>query len=296
MDRRRVLIAFIVALPLAALAAQGGPVHVSLPPFPSAGAACKGSRVQVQHTDGKMWCCLADAWAECGSSGGGAGGLDTQVQFNDGGALGGDARFTFNKADGFVYAPHLALPNYANIMWGSDAGTSYNRAILYGVSSYETTSSLSWMTNLSTAQFIMDADYSSNRFVIANGPTDVVFSTSAGKIRLTGPLAGAYGMEVGAAGVSIGASGAPISGSYRTALALTPAAISAYLCADTTITASSAVVGAECTVGTPATMTAGVHWNCYVSAAGTVTLRFCNETTSSKTPTSGTYSVRVFNP
>lgn len=48
---------------------------------------------------GKFRCYQAGAWADCiGAGGGTPGGLDTQVQFNDGGAaFGGDAGLTYNK-------------------------------------------------------------------------------------------------------------------------------------------------------------------------------------------------------
>jgi hypothetical protein len=40
---------------------------------------------------------IQDAGAVCGGGGGSPGGSDTQVQFNDGGAFGGDSDFTWNK-------------------------------------------------------------------------------------------------------------------------------------------------------------------------------------------------------
>jgi len=49
------------------------------------------------------------AWVNSASAGGAPGGIDTQVQFNDGGStFGGDAGFTYNKATGVVTAGSFA--------------------------------------------------------------------------------------------------------------------------------------------------------------------------------------------
>lgn len=57
--------------------------------------------------DGRLWICTdstsgAAVWNEVGATGGTPGGADTEVQFNDGGAFGGDANFTYDKTDAKV--------------------------------------------------------------------------------------------------------------------------------------------------------------------------------------------------
>lgn len=94
-----------------------------------------------------------------------------------------------------------------------------------------------------------------------------------------------------------GGVGAAITGSYRAVATWAPGAITANACAaDLSVTVTGAAVGAECVVGLPATVEAGILANCYVSAADTVKLRICNHTGASVTPASADYSVRVFNP
>jgi hypothetical protein len=66
--------------------------------------------------------------------------------------------------------------------------------------------------------------------------------------------------------------------------------------ADIPITVTGAATGAECDVGLPSTITAGVNATCYVSATNTVQLRLCNGSGSASDPPSATYSVRVWNP
>jgi hypothetical protein len=67
MDHRRLLIVVLSLLAGPVLAAQGGPVYVSLPTLPVVGGACTSSRVQIEATTGDSWCCTANQWARCGS-------------------------------------------------------------------------------------------------------------------------------------------------------------------------------------------------------------------------------------
>lgn len=106
---------------LAGYAVQGGPAYVSISPHPTEGAACKGDRVQIQNTDGKMWCCVSNLWTACGSVPVTPGGANTNIQFNDGGTLGGDSKLTFDKSTGalLVAAPRgaaLEIGNQADIL------------------------------------------------------------------------------------------------------------------------------------------------------------------------------------
>lgn len=98
-------------------------------------------------------------------------------------------------------------------------------------------------------------------------------------------------------GLTIGATGTKIAASYRVTSTIDIASIAANVCAtDSTITVTGAVTGAECIVGSPAALNAGLQQSCYVSAADTVKLRTCNNTAGAIDPASATYSVRVFNP
>lgn len=51
------------------------------------------------------------AWTQVGGSGGTPGGLDTQVQFNDGGAFGAEPGFTYNKNSGILACDAITFRN-----------------------------------------------------------------------------------------------------------------------------------------------------------------------------------------
>lgn len=88
-----------------------------------------------------------------------------------------------------------------------------------------------------------------------------------------------------------------IGNQYRAAATIDLASIAANVCGtDQTITVTGAVVGADCVVGSPAALTAGLIQTCYVSATDTVKLRTCNSTAGAIDQASASYSVRVFNP
>lgn len=72
-------------------------------------------------------------WQACGGGGGTPGGADTQVQYNDGGAFGGDSGLTFNETTdaltvgGRVLIPDGALATPA-LSFSADLDTGCNRA------------------------------------------------------------------------------------------------------------------------------------------------------------------------
>ena len=88
-----------------------------------------------------------------------------------------------------------------------------------------------------------------------------------------------------------------------------PSYASPVLVATSTAIGGSAVVAGACTSGTVAVVGSttamvvsvtpvtypgdGLDWAAYVSAAGTVTIKVCNQTAGSLTPVSSTYNVRV---
>lgn len=96
--------------------------------------------------------------------------------------------------------------------------------------------------------------------------------------------------------VTIGSGGTKIGGSYRGTVTTDLASIPANSCADQSITVAGAVIGAECTVGMPATTPGGLSWGCHVTAADTASLHVCNVTVGAIDPASATYSARVWNP
>jgi len=64
--------------------------------------------------------------------------------------------------------------------------------------------------------------------------------------------------------------------------------------ASLTITVTGAVVGDEVAMALPASPTAGIVFNAFVSAANTVTIRATNVTAAAVDPASASYSVIVF--
>ncbi len=116
---------------------------------------------------------------------------------------------------------------------------------------------------------------------ITTGPTSstagdlVTFSGTTGQIQDSGKLLTAITPLTGTTG-SIGGS-----------------ALTAGTCTSGTATVTGATTSMA-VIATPATYPGdGADWLPYVSAAGTVTVKVCNSTTGSLTPTASTYNVRV---
>jgi hypothetical protein len=103
--------------------------------------------------------------------------------------------------------------------------------------------------------------------------------------------------SVKVAGLTVGSAGTPISLSVRCSATLATDAIAAGTTVTQDIACTGAAVGAECSVGGPATLEAGLTQSCRVSSTGHVDLRTANVTAGSITPAaSQTVSVRVLNP
>ena len=96
----------------------------------------------------------------------------------------------------------------------------------------------------------------------------------------------------------IGSFGTPITGSFRASTTLPGATtIPANSCLDLGVDVAGCAVNAECFVSTPPSGPGtNINSSCYVSAADRAQIRFCNSGTSNQTGTSGTYSVRCWNP
>jgi hypothetical protein len=99
------------------------------------------------------------------------------------------------------------------------------------------------------------------------------------------------------AALTVGSSGTSISASVRCTDTLDTASISAGTTVSQSVSCTGAAVGAECSVGGPSTLEAGLVQSCRVSAADTVDLRTANVSASPISPAgSQTVSVRVLNP
>jgi hypothetical protein len=96
---------------------------------------------------------------------------------------------------------------------------------------------------------------------------------------------------------TIGSGGTEIDSSIRCTDTLDTNLIAAGTTVSQSVSCSGAVVGAECSVGGPSSLEAGLTLSCVVSAADTVDLRVANVTVGGITPAgSQTASVRVWNP
>lgn len=74
-----------------------------------------------------------------GSAGGGVGGSDTQVQFNDAGAFAGDAGLTYNKTTDVLSVGAVTLADAGNIVVGSSTGTKIGTATSQKLGFYNAT-------------------------------------------------------------------------------------------------------------------------------------------------------------
>ena len=123
-----------------------------------------GTNGYVLQTDGTG---NLDWTAMTGNGGGNGtpGGSNTQIQYNDAGAFGGNAGFTFNEITGLVSLPN-ALQVTSNISTGNLSATSNISTGNLSVTSNISTSNLSVTSNISTVNLATTG--SANLGVIAN--------------------------------------------------------------------------------------------------------------------------------
>ncbi|HEY9016541.1 MAG TPA: hypothetical protein VIM84_15920, partial [Gemmatimonadales bacterium] len=89
----KLLLLFLLAAPLFA---QGGNAVI----IPFAGApsgSCGPTMLALNRSSGALYSCNSGSWSAVGG-GGTPGGSNTQVQYNDSGAFGGSANFTFENS------------------------------------------------------------------------------------------------------------------------------------------------------------------------------------------------------
>jgi hypothetical protein len=115
MSWRGAILGLVGALLFAVAGAQQSvPVYVS-DTAPS--GACFGPRVWSLRTNpSQTWCCIAQTWTNCTPSGAGGSpaGTNTMVQFNDGGAFGGESGLVYDKTtDTLTALGGYVLPTYA---------------------------------------------------------------------------------------------------------------------------------------------------------------------------------------
>lgn len=125
-----------VALLLWASAALGQTLQAPAYAFSGSAptGACTGYRVWISTSTGAKFCCTGTTWATCDP----AGGANTQVQFNDGGAFGGDAGLTYDKATdvltatgGFV-GPSLSAASGGITLLGAQPNAGTNQVVRIG--------------------------------------------------------------------------------------------------------------------------------------------------------------------
>lgn len=82
--------------------------------------ACSPASTPLRYitTNGKLWSCQGSVWTQMVAGGGGGtpGGSDTQVQFNDAAAFGGNAGLTFNKTTKSLTVNNTAVPTGAELI------------------------------------------------------------------------------------------------------------------------------------------------------------------------------------
>lgn len=96
--------------------------------------------------------------------------------------------------------------------------------------------------------------------------------------------------------LTIGTSGTAIASSIRNTATLDFPSTAVATCDDLTITVTGAVVGADVSIGTPATRVTGSTFDAWVSATDTVSIRHCCSEGATCDPASATFSARVWNP
>jgi hypothetical protein len=106
------------------------------------------------------------------------------------------------------------------------------------------------------------------------------------RTRFSGPVVSDNGFIVG--------SGAQITKVLTGSASLNFGSIATTASADLTITVTGAAVGDEVSLALPASPTAGIVFNAFVSAANTVTVRASNITANAVDPAEATYGVLVF--
>lgn len=98
-------------------------------------------------------------------------------------------------------------------------------------------------------------------------------------------------------GVILGATGTKISDSYAATATIDFADTASGVCTTATgTTVTGAAVNDICSVGPPDLSSVAGEISCFVSAANTVKVRFCNVSAGSVDPGSASYAIRVFDP
>lgn len=124
------------------------------------------------------------------------------------------------------------------------------------------------------------------------GTSAIIFSTPAAGSTGTTARTASERVRISSAGITIG-SGSAISKVLTATASLDFGSIAAQSSADLTVTVTGAATGDAVIMGLPASPSAGVVFNAFVSSANTVTIRATNATSGAIDPASATYRATV---
>ena len=118
------------------------------------------------------------------------GGSDTQVQFNDGGAFGGDAGLTYNKTNGVLYATTVTATDVraTNVKATTVTGTTLSAATFSGTNVYATTvtaTNLAFTNVYATTVTATDVSAANIKATTVTGTTLSAATLEAGRLLLS---------------------------------------------------------------------------------------------------------------
>jgi len=184
----------------------------------------------------------------------------------------------FNNSPGGSMAGETVLSNTGDgaLSLILQAGATTQQPLIFGMLSHATGNYIGRFWTEASNDLRID-DGGNSKITIHPGPS--------GATQIDSPL-------------KIGSSGSRITGSFRASITLPGATtILANTCLDLGVDVTGCAVNAECFVSTPPSGPGtNINSSCYISAADTAQIRFCNSGTSNQTATTGTYSVRCWNP
>lgn len=180
---------------------------------------------------------------DLGGSSGSVGGADTQVQFNDGGSLNGDAGFTYNKTTDVATIGGLILSGLtASEMIGTDASKNL---VSLAVATYPSLTELTYLKGVTSAiqtQFTGKAATDQTMYI---GTTAVAINRASAALTLAGLTLTTPDIGTPSAGTLTNCTGLPVAGiAASTVTALGVGSLELGHATDTTFTRVSAGVAA----------------------------------------------------
>lgn len=138
-----------------------------------------------------------------------------------------------------------------------------------------------------------DLTLASGRGTGAGSASALIFSTPSALSTGTTAQTLTERARISSAGLTIGSGGSAISKVLTATASLDFGSIAAQSSADLTVTVTGAATGDAVVMGLPASPSAGVVFNAFVSSANTVTIRATNATAAPIDPASATYRATV---